>query len=234
MQSDEAHNPQSPGSDPSRTHGASALDAWLRLIAADVGARRARKLLDALGTPDAVLGASAATLRSAGARPADLEALGNVDASRVERANAWLAAPGHTLLSRDDPAWPAALGDIPDAPIALFADGDVSLLAMPALAIVGSRNPTAQGTDNARQFARYLAGNGLGIVSGLATGIDAAAHQGALDADGATIAVLGTGIDDYYPASNRSLQQRIARAVHAQRDTVGGEPASQGPREVRS
>ncbi len=228
MQSDEAHNPQSPGSDPGRAVGPADRNAWLRLIAADVGARRLQALLDALGTPDAVLGASAATLRSAGARPADLEALGAIDTDRVARAAAWLGDPGHALVTRDDTAWPAGLSEIPDAPIALFADGDASLLAMPGLAIVGSRNPTAQGAENATQFARYLAGHGLAIVSGLATGIDAAAHQGALDADGATIAVLGTGIDGYYPASNRALQQRIARDGVVVSEYMPGRPPVAG------
>lgn len=225
MQSDEARNPPSPDTDPD---GPPGRDAWLRLIAADVGARRCGALLDALGTPDAVLGASAAMLRSAGARPADIEALGTVVTDRVERAAAWLAAPGHALVTRDDPGWPAALSEIPDAPIALFADGDASLLAMPALAIVGSRNPTAQGAENATQFARYLAGHGLAIVSGLATGIDAAAHQGALAADGATVAVLGTGIDDYYPPSNRALQQRIARGGVVVSEYMPGRPPVAG------
>ena len=205
-----------------------ATDAWLRFLCADLGASRRARLLDALRTPDAVLGASTATLRGAGASPADIEALRHVDGERVARAADWLASSGHGLVTRHDAAWPAALADLPDAPVALFTDGDASLLGMPALAIVGSRNPTAQGRDNALQFARFLARNGLAIVSGLATGIDAAAHSGALDADGATVAVLGTGIDVYYPASNRELQRRIATEGVVVSEYAPGRPAVAG------
>ncbi|MEO1116659.1 MAG: DNA-processing protein DprA [Pseudomonadota bacterium] len=200
-------------------------DAWLRLICADLGNAARLKLLDALGSPEHILSASPSTLRGAGAQPADLDALAQVDDGRVRNAAAWLAAPNHHLLTCNEPSWPEALRDIPDAPVALFVDGDPSLLAMPALAIVGSRNPTPQGTDNAQQFARYLAGHGLTIVSGLATGIDASAHRGALAADGATVAVLGTGIDQFYPPGNRDLQLDIARAGCVVSEYAPGRPA---------
>ncbi len=100
---------------------------------------------------------------------------------------------------------------LPDRPPALFVDGEVDVLADPQLAVVGSRNPTAQGRDTAHDFARQLAGCGLGIVSGLAQGIDSAAHDGALAAQGITVAVLGSGIDVIYPRGNLALAAQIRR-----------------------
>ena len=122
----------------------------------------------------------------------------------------WLAMPGRQLLTLECPAYPPRLRDIPDPPAWLYAEGDTDLAAMPALAIVGSRNPTRGGAATAREFAAYIASNGLAIVSGLAAGIDAAAHRGALGAGGATVAVLGTAIDIAYPQGNRALQRQIA------------------------
>jgi DNA processing protein len=112
-----------------------------------------------------------------------------------------------TLL---DEAYPSLLREIPDPPLALHFAGDLSLLRQPSVAIVGSRRCTPYGANAAEQLARQLASTGLGIVSGLARGIDSAAHQAALDARGTTIAVLGTGIDVVYPRSNLRLFRRIA------------------------
>ncbi|MEO0614675.1 MAG: DNA-processing protein DprA [Pseudomonadota bacterium] len=215
-------------SDPQPAPTNTSSDAWLRLICADLSNGVRSRLIDALGSPDHILGASPATWRAAGAQADDLNALAQIDMDRVRNAATWLAAPDHYLLTHDGPLWPESLRDIPDAPVAFFVDGDPSLLAMPALAIVGSRNPTPQGADNAQQFARYLARQGLVIVSGLATGIDASAHRGALAADGATIAVLGTGIDQYYPSSNRDLQVEIARAGCVVSEYAPGRPAVAG------
>ncbi len=122
----------------------------------------------------------------------------------------WLARPGNRLLRITDPAYPARLRALPNPPSALFLHGDPTLLSLPQLAIVGSRHPTTGGRRNARDFAAHLAGAGLVIDSGLATGIDAAAHRGALDADGLTLAVTGTGLDRVYPAKNRTLAHEIA------------------------
>ncbi len=215
-------------SDPQPATADTGSDEWLRLICADLGNAARSKLLSALGAPEHILSASPATLRGAGAQPADLDALSQIDDVRVRNATAWLAAPNHHLLTCNGPFWPEALRNIPDAPVALFVDGDPGLLAMPALAIVGSRNPTPQGADNAQQFARYLAGHGLAIVSGLATGIDASAHRGALAANGATVAVLGTGIDQCYPPANRDLQTEIARAGCVVSEYAPGRPAVAG------
>jgi len=109
-----------------------------------------------------------------------------------------------------DPAYPALLLEIPDPPTLLYLRGNAALLQKRALAVVGSRNATPQGLQTAENFSKALAGQGLCIVSGLALGIDAAAHRGALAADGATIAIIGTGADRIYPARNRELALAIS------------------------
>lgn len=124
----------------------------------------------------------------------------------------WLAQPGNSLLPLQSPAFPALLAQLPDAPVQLYVRGDPSVLELPCLAIVGSRNPTRGGARNAFEFARHLARAGFCIVSGLAEGIDSAAHEGALAAGGATAAFLGHGIDTIYPAANRGLALRVAAA----------------------
>jgi len=122
----------------------------------------------------------------------------------------WLAKPGHHLVERGSEDFPAFLAQIPDPPEQLYVIGNIDALHMPALAIVGSRNPTEQGRRNAWAFAKHLGRSGFCIVSGLAQGIDAAAHEGALEAGAMTVAFLGHGIDQVYPASNRQLAERIA------------------------
>jgi DNA processing protein len=129
--------------------------------------------------------------------------------SEKEDLERWLADPGHHLLRSESEDFPVLLREIPDAPELLYVDGDPDTLHLPALAIVGSRNPTRQGKTDAYEFARHLGGAGFCIVSGLAQGIDAAAHEGALDGGGRTVAFLGHGIDIVYPASNRGLAARI-------------------------
>ncbi|HEX5786670.1 MAG TPA: DNA-processing protein DprA [Woeseiaceae bacterium] len=122
----------------------------------------------------------------------------------------WLAEPGHRRIARGDADFPALLAAIADPPAELFVVGDASALHLPCLAIVGSRNPTKGGMQNAFEFARFLGRNGFCIVSGLAAGIDAAAHRGALAAGAKTVAFLGHGIDTVYPAANRELASEIA------------------------
>jgi DNA processing protein len=122
----------------------------------------------------------------------------------------WLADGEHSLIAADSEHYPELLARIADPPAELYVDGDASVLGFPALAIVGSRNPTGGGERNAFEFARHLAGCGFTIVSGLAQGIDTAAHRGALAAGGTTVAVLGHGIDHVYPLANRELALAIA------------------------
>ncbi|MGD8998916.1 MAG: DNA-processing protein DprA [Granulosicoccaceae bacterium] len=123
---------------------------------------------------------------------------------------AWLdAAAHHHLIGWDSPAYPGLLREIPDPPVLLYVAGDPAVLQQPQLAIVGSRKPSAGGRDNAREFARALGRIGLTIASGLALGIDAAAHAGALDVASPTVAVLGNGLDRVYPARHRELAGTI-------------------------
>lgn len=122
----------------------------------------------------------------------------------------WLRGSRHRVLRQDSDRFPDLLRQIPNPPLLLYVDGNADLLQLPALAIVGSRNPTAGGERNAFEFASHLAHIGFTIVSGLAQGIDTAAHRGALAAGGATIAFLGHGIDRIYPASNKALAGEIA------------------------
>src|SRR3989344_8527823 len=123
----------------------------------------------------------------------------------------WLSEPGHHLVTWGDPDYPRLLREIPDPPVMLHVIGDRRLLSIPQLAIVGSRNPTPMGRENARAFAKSLAGAGLVITSGMALGVDSAAHRGAMEAGGKTIAVAGTGLDRVYPARHRDLAHDIAK-----------------------
>jgi DNA processing protein len=209
------------------------LRAWLQLLETPgLGRQGARRLLAAFGDPLAVLAAGpvgwrgvveAAVVQALLAPSAELDAL-------VNRTQHWLdqASDRHVLVL-GDALYPAALLESPDPPLLLYAMGQLRLLQRPALAIVGSRHPTAQGKETALAFAKALGAAGITVVSGLAAGIDAAAHVGALDAldatahsgasatsgrratgAGSTIAVVGTGLDRIYPRGNRELALRIA------------------------
>jgi DNA processing protein len=192
---------------------------WLRLtLTPGIGPRTARELLAAYSLPDAIFAAGRSSLqRVVPERLATVLAAGPTPeiASAMKAAERWLALdPAHSLLTFADDDYPPLLLATTDPPPVLFAVGRRELLSRPALAIVGSRSATRQGTANAEAFAAHLARAGLTIVSGLALGIDAAAHRGALKAfdDGAeasTVAVMGTGVDIVYPASNRSLADAI-------------------------
>jgi len=132
------------------------------------------------------------------------------DWQAVDQDMQWLAEPDNHLLPVTDPRYPAQLKTIPDPPTALYVHGDPDMLSTPQIAMVGSRNPSTGGARTAHEFARHFAACGLTVTSGLAMGIDAACHQGALAAEGTTIAVTGTGLDRVYPASNRELAHQIA------------------------
>lgn len=194
------------------------LAAWLRLaLTPGVGNEHARKLLAAFGLPEDVFRQDLAALAAA-TTPALAAALLQEPAAlagQLEAALRWLeeAPPGQQrqILTLGDPLYPAPLLQTADPPLMLYVQGTGALEgAQPRLAIVGSRNPTPQGLANARQFAQALAGSGLCVVSGLALGIDAAAHEGALEGGGETIAVVGTGLDIEYPSRNAALMRRIA------------------------
>lgn len=191
------------------------LTDWLRLEGArGVGCRTAQLLLRSFGSPrgifDAGFAALAAHVPAATARA--LCAPPSAATLRLRDAVlGWLEDPAHALLALGEPGYPSSLANIPDPPLLLYINGRSELLARPALAIVGSRNATSQGQANARHFAASLSRAGVCVVSGLALGIDAAAHEGALEGMGATIAVVGTGADLFYPSRNRALGERIAR-----------------------
>ena len=189
-----------------------SLDAWLRLtLIPGVGSESQRKLLTAFGLPEAVFSAGYNALRSVvGSKTAHL--LLEADNSQaVAAARQWAQASDQHIVTLADTAYPRALLDIADPPTLIYVRGRLDLLQRPALAIVGSRNPTPQGIKNAENFSAALAQSGLIIVSGLALGIDTAAHLAALSVQGDTIAVIGTGIDRIYPARNLDLARRIVK-----------------------
>jgi DNA processing protein len=190
--------------------GPETLAGWLRLtLVPGIGGGTQRKLLAAFGLPEAVFSASRKSLSAAIGDKAAGRLLDADTEAAVAAAMAWARQPGQGIVTLADPAYPRALLEIPDPPTLLYVLGRTDLLGRTALSIVGSRNPTPQGILNAEQFARALAETGLVIVSGLALGIDAAAHRGALSARGDTLAIVGTGIDRVYPARNRDLAHEI-------------------------
>lgn len=185
-------------------------EAWLRLaLAEDVGPGALARLDPAPERWPLWLGAGRAGLRHRGLTSAQVEALVAPDEARLDASRRWLDQPGHALVARTDACYPPLLRRIADAPVALFVNGDPEWLLYPQIAIVGSRSATANGLAIADQFAGELAAAGLVVTSGLALGIDGAAHAAALNAGGATLAVAGTGPDRVYPARHRDLARRI-------------------------
>jgi DNA processing protein len=194
------------------------LGAWLRLLEApQVGRQSARRLLAAFGSPQAVFDASPSSWREIvgtsaaqglAQTPPTLDAL-------VEATWVWLHANAEQprdVVTLADADYPQRLLQTADPPLLLYAVGRLSLLNAPAIAIVGSRNPTPQGLENARAFAAHLSRAGLTVVSGLALGIDGAAHEGALQGTSGTLAVVGTGLDRLYPKQHLDLGRRITSA----------------------
>jgi len=179
--------------------------ALAMLHAPGVGAVKYQALMQQAGSPERLF--HNPSLATASAK---LQAyLRNPDWVAVERDLEWQAQGDCHILALDDPAYPLLLRNIYDAPPLLFVRGEPAQLHQPQLAVVGSRNPSVIGKETAYEFSRYLAGAGIGITSGLAMGIDAASHQGAMDGGGQTIAVFGTGLDRVYPAQNRELAHSI-------------------------
>lgn len=188
------------------------LASWIRLTQTPgLGGAAQRALLAAFGLPAAVFAASRAALAAViGERLADTLLSHPPATAAIEATLAWAAQAGHHLLTLADAAYPQALLDLADPPLLLHVQGRVELLAQPMLAVVGSRNATAQGERDAHAFAEALGNAGLTIVSGLALGIDAAAHRGGLATTAGTVAVIGTGADRIYPARNQALAHEIA------------------------
>jgi len=183
---------------------------WLRLslIPGLTGASW-RRLLSTFGSPDDILATPSGILARA-VDPALAAAIAaGPEADRLEAALRWAEEDAHAIVVPDDPRYPALLHESPDPPPVLYLAGRIELLAQHAIAIVGSRNATTQGMRNAEQFAHALADAGLTIVSGLALGVDTAAHRGGLAGRCSSIAVLGNGIDIAYPSRNRALRDAL-------------------------
>jgi DNA processing protein len=198
---------------------------WATLAHKSLPQRALVTLLREFQDPGAILAASPAQLSRH--VPANVAAavLAPVDENALEATARWIDDAEHHVVAWDDTDYPQALLDIGHAPPVIFFVGRRALLNRPALAIVGSRHATPQGQANAREFAKALAAANLTIVSGLALGIDAAAHEGALGTDASTLAVIGTGADRIYPAGNRDLARRIAQTGGILSEFVPGTPA---------
>jgi DNA processing protein len=187
-------------------------EIWLRFtLVPGLGSAAQRRLLTALGSPEDALAAGLATLEPLIGREQAEALRRGPDPARVAAAVEWLQREGHRLLTLADADYPRLLLETADPPVVLFASGNIGLACNDCLAIVGSRNATARGLADAAAFAEALSDAGLTIVSGLASGIDTAAHEGGLMGTGSSIAVLGTGPDRVYPARNKGLAQRLAR-----------------------
>jgi DNA processing protein len=187
------------------------LAAWIRLsLVPGLGDRTLRRLLGALGLPSQVLASGPGAVAQVVGADLAQRMFGDPHEAAVATALDWAARPGNRLLTLADADYPRRLLEISDPPALLWCRGDARLLSRPGLAVVGSRNATPQGLSNAEQFARAFSDAGLVITSGLALGIDAAAHRGGLAGRSSTIAVLGTGADVAYPARNRALYDAIA------------------------
>jgi len=189
---------------------ASTPEAWATLSLKALPHQALVALLRAFGDPASILSATRAQLTLVVPDAVAARVQAPVPPDTLAATHEWLADPAHQIVAWDDPDYPRALLDLGHSPPALFFVGRRELLNRPALAIIGSRNATAQGAENARAFAQALSQAGLTIVSGLAVGIDAAAHRGAMAGEGSTLAVVGTGLDRVYPASHRELAHRIA------------------------
>lgn len=187
------------------------LAAWIALgQVSGLGSEGQRQLLQVFGSPSAIFAASSSSLAQY-VKPAIAKAIGQgIDEAVLVTLANWLDDPNNGIVTLADADYPRSLLNIPDPPLLLYIKGRRALLNAPALAIVGSRNATPQGLSNAESFAQALSGSGICIVSGMAHGIDAAAHRGGLLGRGSSIAVIGTGLDKVYPAANRELALLLA------------------------
>ena len=198
------------------------LAAWVRLMDTEgVGPQTARELLGRFGMPSEIFGAGFSALQKCVPEKVAYALCSPVSdelQARIDRTLTWAAQPHNHVRTLADDDYPQSLLTIADPPPLLYAKGRLALLTRPAIAIVGSRNATKQGMENAERFAQALSAAGLTVISGMALGIDASAHQGALlhavaaRGIGSTVAVTGTGLDLVYPARHRDLAHKIADA----------------------
>jgi DNA processing protein len=184
---------------------------WLALaLTQGLGPTRIRKLVEHFGRPDRVLNASLTELEATGMLAVSAQSIAtgkSLDLAQQECAKA--SEAGAKIIALSDPEYPARLKEIYDPPVVLYVRGNVELLAKPGIAIVGTRHPTPYGTGMSERLSTDLAAHGLVIISGMARGVDTAAHRGAISAKGKTIAVFGTGIDVMYPKENTRLAEPI-------------------------
>ena len=188
-----------------------SLKAWLALsLVRGLGNESARRLLGELGSPEAIFTASLGTLKQF--VKSDIAAAINegICSEALEPALSWSGNDNNHIVTLADTQYPRSLLNIPDPPLLLYVKGRLDLLNVSSLAIVGSRNATPQGISNAEAFAKSLSDAGLCIISGMAHGIDAAAHTGALRGAGSSVAIVGTGLDRVYPAANRDIAHALS------------------------
>lgn len=189
----------------------SELPDWLRLcLIPGIGPERQRLLLAAFGLPSRIFAAPHTAIAEVIGERLAKTLRSHDNQAAVEGALRWVQEEGNHILALGEAAYPPALLEIPDPPCLLYAKGCLELLNRPALAMVGARNATPQGEQNATAFAQALAEAGITVISGLALGIDAAAHRGGLKGPGSTVAIIGTGADRIYPAHNAALAREIA------------------------
>lgn len=186
------------------------LQYWLALIRAPgIGANIGYRLLEKFSNIEELFNSSPQILAKIGLSERVINGINKLDWDLIEQDLRWLEQPNHHLITIQDPEYPPLLKQIAAPPLALFVNGNPQLLATPQLAIVGSRNPSHFGMDNAYEFAKYLAGIGITITSGFAMGIDTESHKGSIDGGGKTIAVMGAGCNSIYPARNKPLAEKI-------------------------
>jgi len=202
MTSEKSENPKG---------NAERLAQWLALaLTPGMGPTRSRRLVDHLGGIEQVFRASLTELEATGLQAVSAQALATGKSRELAQEEMVRAATaGAQILPLDDPAYPALLRQIYDPPVVLYVKGDAAVLSLPGMAIVGTRHPTPYGTGMAERLAADLSARGLAIFSGLARGVDAAAHRGAVAARGRTVAVFGTGVDQVYPRENTKLADSI-------------------------
>jgi len=189
-----------------------SLKTWLALsLTRGLGSENTRRLLREFGSPEAIFSASVSSLKNFVKHDLASSISKGIDDEVLSATLVWLEDNNNHIVTLADSEYPQALLNIPDPPILIYVKGRLDLLNKTAMAVVGSRNATPQGTSNAEAFSRSLSNEGLCIISGLAHGIDSAAHRGALQGKGSSIAIVGTGLDKVYPAANRDLAHELAQ-----------------------